>query len=150
MGAVPNQQPPNSQQQTSMKSQITSYNQSYNELNTSYEKEIMKYEESVHSGVFLSRPLVGLWHFETLNSYPQHINPFHAPTRSQQVLQRDKSNPNHQLQVCTNNPLEVQVTMILFRAIIEMGTPSYTPNQYSVPKMHHLSFPSQMPQSNHS
>jgi hypothetical protein len=45
-------------------------------------------------------------------------------------------------------PLEVQVTMILLRAPIEMGTPSYTPNQYLVPKMHHLSFPSQIPQSN--
>jgi hypothetical protein len=54
--------------------------------------------------VFLSWALVGLWHFETLYSYPQHINPFDHPTRSQEVLQKDNSNPNHQLQVCPNNP----------------------------------------------
>jgi hypothetical protein len=56
----------------------------------------MKHEELVHTGLSLLSPLVGLWHFETLNSYPQRINPFHVPIRSQEVLQRDDSNPNHQ------------------------------------------------------
>ncbi len=140
MRAMPNKQPPDSQQQTSMKFQITSYNQSYNELNSSYGTETIEHEESAHSGLSLLSPLVGLWLFETLNSYPQHINPFHCPTRSQEVLQKDNSNPN--------NPPEVQVTAIFFKAHSEMGTPSHTSTQYSVPKMHHPSFPSQMPQSN--
>jgi hypothetical protein len=99
MGAIPNQQPPDNQQQTSMKFQITSYNQSYNELNSSYKTEIMEHEELAHSGLTLLSPLVGLWHFETLNSYPKHINPFHPPTRFREVLQRNNNNPNHQLHV---------------------------------------------------
>jgi hypothetical protein len=67
MRAMPKKQPPDSQQQTSMKFPITSYNQSYNELNSSYETETMEHEESAHSGLSLLSPLVGLWHFETLN-----------------------------------------------------------------------------------
>jgi hypothetical protein len=51
MGAMLNQQPLDSQQKTFMKSQITSYNQSYNELNDSYEIKIMEHEELVHSGL---------------------------------------------------------------------------------------------------
>jgi hypothetical protein len=43
---MPNKQPPDSQQQTSIKFLITSYNQSYNELNSSYETETMEHEES--------------------------------------------------------------------------------------------------------
>jgi len=100
----------------------------------------MEHEESAHFSFSLLSPLIGIWHFETINLYPQHIKLFHPPTRFQEVLQKDNSNPNHQL----------QVTMILFRTPIEMGTPSLTPNPYSIPKMHHLSFPSHMPQSNHS
>jgi hypothetical protein len=146
---MPNNQPPDSQQQTSMKYQTTSYNQSYNKPNSSYETETMEHEESAHYGLSLLSPLVGLWHFETLNLYPQHINPFHHPTRSHKVLQKDNSNPNHQLQVCPNNRLEVQVPAIFFKAPTEMGTP-HTPTQYSISKMHHPSFTSQMPQSNSS
>ncbi len=137
---MPNEEGQDCQQQTPMKFQITNYNQSYNELNSSYETKIMEHEESAHFSFSLLSPLIGIWHFETINLYPQHIKLFHPPTRFQEVLQKDNSNPNHQL----------QVTMILFRTPIEMGTPSLTPNPYSIPKMHHLSFPSHMPQSNHS
>jgi hypothetical protein len=144
-----NKQPPDSQQQTSMKFQITSYNQSY-KLNSSYETETMEHGESAHSGLSLLSPLVGLWHFETFNLYPHHINPFHHPIKSQEVLQKDNSNPNHQLQVWPNNPLEVQVTAIFFKAPTEMCTTSHTPTQYPIPKMHCPSFPSEMPQSNRS
>jgi hypothetical protein len=66
----------------------------------------MEHEESTLSSFFLLSPLVGLWHFETLNLYPQQINPFHPSTKFEEVLQKDNSNPNHQLQVCPNNPLE--------------------------------------------
>jgi predicted metal-binding protein len=93
----------NNQQQTPMKSQITSYNQSYNELNSSYEIKNMEHEELTHSSITFLSPLVGLWHFEIVNLYPKHINHFHPPIRSQNVLQRDNNNPNHQLHVCTNN-----------------------------------------------
>jgi hypothetical protein len=55
----------------------------------------MKYEESIHFGLSLLSPLVGLWHFETLNTYPQHINPFHTPIWSQEVFQRDNNNFNY-------------------------------------------------------
>jgi hypothetical protein len=56
MGAMPNQQPLDIQQQTFMKFQITSYNQSYNELNISYEIETMEHKKSVHFGLFLFSP----------------------------------------------------------------------------------------------
>jgi hypothetical protein len=88
----------------------------------------MEREESAHPSLTLLSPLVGLWHFETLNSYPKHINLFHPPIRSQEVLQRDNNNSNHQLHVCSNNPLEVQVTMILFKAPTETES---VPNPFS-------------------
>jgi hypothetical protein len=51
MRTISNKQPPNIQQQISMKFQITSYNHSYNELNNSYERKFMEHEELVHFGL---------------------------------------------------------------------------------------------------
>jgi hypothetical protein len=110
----------------------------------------MEHEKSAHFGLSLLSPLVGLWHFETFSSYPHRINPFHRPTKFQKVLQKDNNNPQSPTKVCPNNPLEVQVPALFFKAPTEMGTPSHTPTQYSIPKMHHPSFLSQMPQSNRS
>jgi len=64
------QQPIDSQQQAFIKFQITSNNHSYNELNSRYETKTMEHQESIHSSLFFLNPLVGLWQFETFNSYP--------------------------------------------------------------------------------